>query len=307
MSGAPAGRRTAVCGPLCVALLSLAGGCGEAPPEQQGMVAADAALAVVGFGAGGHMAQQLHFAHSATLDAAGVIAAGPYGCALGERGRADGVCVEGGRLELARVSHTARDAAAAGDIDTLNHLDGDRVWISPGWSGSSIDDEAVFGAYELYEDYLVPGDGVYAQRCDGAVADCAPVVVDAMLAHLRPAPAAVADAAVTERFVEVPALAAGGLDPRVALTVPAVCEQDGGCGLLLVLADCDGLPAPLRSALDAAAPRHRTLLAYPGFTDDAPQPCWDWWGARGADYRSRTAPQIEALYGLLLRLRQPGG
>ncbi|MEO0997266.1 MAG: hypothetical protein AAFX58_07085 [Pseudomonadota bacterium] len=292
--------------PCAVAALLLAGGCGEAPPERQGMVAADAAVVVVGLGAGGHMAQQLHFAHSSTIDAAGVIAAGPYGCALGDRRRADGVCTGGGRLDLAAVSHTARDAAAAGDIDTLNHLDGDRVWISPGWSDSAVDDEAVFGAYELYEDYLAPGDAVYGQRCDGAVADCARGLVDVMLAHLRPASPVAGEPAVTTRFVDVPALAAAGIDRRVALTVPAVCEQAGGCGLLLVLAGCDGLPASLRAALDAAAPSRRLLVAYPDVADGAPQPCWDWWGARGADYRSREAPQIEALRALLTRLRQPG-
>lgn len=112
-------------------------------------------------------------------------------------------------------------------------------------------------------------------------------------------------------------LAATGL-----LFVPDRCRR-GGCRLHVAFHGCRqgvsqaGDAFARESGYNEWARRHATLVLYPQvdpigapwyapWATVNPEGCWDWWGYSGADYAVRSAPQIEAVEGMIHRLMQPG-
>lgn len=144
-------------------------------------IAVDAeAISVSGVSSGGYMAGQYHLAHSTKLIGAGLIAAGPYACARttsfwcdfapGWPGfwmphdscQAVHMCTATARKEFglmglylgppgsADAVDVAVDEAAAGTIDPLSGLKGDRVWLFSGTADSLVRQEIADDLRDFY-------------------------------------------------------------------------------------------------------------------------------------------------------------
>jgi len=102
---------------------------------------------VSGLSSGAFMTVQLHLAHSSSFVGAGVIAGGPFRCAESYRGAAllaEDAYVQGAMYicmnplvpqtspNAERLADWARETAAAGDIDAVEHLADHRVYIFTG-------------------------------------------------------------------------------------------------------------------------------------------------------------------------------
>lgn len=96
-------------------------------------------ISVSGISSGGYMAVQFAVAHSASVRGAGIVAAGPYHCAEDSVWQATGPCMRGDTpIDVRRLERYTRRQAAAGTIDPVAHLKGQRVWIFSGSKDETV-------------------------------------------------------------------------------------------------------------------------------------------------------------------------
>ena len=125
----------------------------------------ETSISVSGISSGGFMAHQFHVAHSTRLMGAAIFAGGPYLCAGDDSGRvlfrSLNVCSHInpgpflGPPEAERSITAARAAAAAGGIDDLSGLRGDRVFLFSGRLDAFVPTsvmEAVRTFYRAFDD-----------------------------------------------------------------------------------------------------------------------------------------------------------
>ncbi len=119
---------------VLTALLVLPGSVASAPPLPA--LAADGGVTVSGVSSGGYMAVQFQVAHSALVQGAGVLAAGPYDCAQASLRRALDVCMNpSSPARLPRPDATLRQIEAlarVGRVDAPQYLADDKVWVLSG-------------------------------------------------------------------------------------------------------------------------------------------------------------------------------
>src|SRR6516165_1472129 len=130
---------------------------------------------VSGLSSGAFMAVQLHLAHSADFIGAGIIAGGPYRCAesyLGAALGAEDACALSA-LYVAmtpltpatapnpkRLAALAQQTAAAGGIDPVNNLAGDRLYIFTGSKDTVVHSVAVKATRDFYLELGVNPDNI---------------------------------------------------------------------------------------------------------------------------------------------------
>lgn len=157
---------------IALALLSEQVSAAEPVPA---LAAQTSGITVSGISSGGYMAGQYQLAFSSSTTGAGIIAAGPWGCALGrprpwwwvewwwmplglwEARTALGPCMAGsdGGPAPAAAPVLARDLAASGKIQPLTGLADDRVYLFTGRSDHTVRPEVVRAAGALYEAFGV--------------------------------------------------------------------------------------------------------------------------------------------------------
>ncbi len=121
---------------------------------------------VSGLSSGAFMTVQLHLAHSASFAGAGVIAGGPFRCAESFRGAAAlaaDAYVQGALYicmnplapqsgpNSAHLAQVARETAADKEIDAVEHLKNDRIYIFTGSEDSVVYSSVVQKTREFYE------------------------------------------------------------------------------------------------------------------------------------------------------------
>ncbi|HEX9207790.1 MAG TPA: hypothetical protein VF851_06105 [Steroidobacteraceae bacterium] len=323
-------------------LAALIAGCGERGQEtgvaagrlQAVPVAADS-VTVSGISAGGYMAVQFHVANSALVRGAGVIAAGPYGCAENSLADALGRCMKGDSPiptdEL--VSRTSQ-LALEEEIDPIAGLADDRAWIFHGGADPVVA-KPVVDALEAYYATLVAPSGIRRVELpaaghtfpanDPALAACgatqSPFVgncgIDGarlMLEHLYGPFARAAgtraggELRVIDQAPYAAATGAAGLADQGWLYVPAACSGKGApgrCRLHVVFHGCKQGASYVqdtfvrRSGYLAAADAGDIVVLFPqvapSFQPLNPNGCWDWWGYGSEAYDTRRGPQIMAI------------
>jgi len=227
------------------------------------------AVTVSGISSGGYMAVQFHIAHSSTVDGAGVLAGGPYECAVGSTWYALTRCMAPTwwsslpPVEVFRQRALRR--AQSGDIDPLAGLAGDRAWIFSGGRDKTVQQPVVDSLIELYRTWLPFGQPLFVARPDAghamisteepepnACASSEPPFINRcgdfdaageLLAHLL-GPLAPKQEPPAERvrpFDQQPFLdenaAASGMAQEGYVFIPESCES-GGCQVHVVFHGC---------------------------------------------------------------------
>ena len=111
---------------------------------------ASASVTVSGLSAGGYMAGQYQVAFSSSVSGAGIVAAGPWGCAQGSINRAIGDCISSAALDIEPLTANASVLAANSAIDPLTDLADDRVLLFHGASDLIVSD----GVGDALNDWL---------------------------------------------------------------------------------------------------------------------------------------------------------
>ena len=137
---------------MCILALALATADDSVAQPLPELTLADDATTVSGLSSGAYMAVQLHVAFSQGIAGAGVVAGGPYLCARGDVFTALNQCMQtmpGGPNETALLAD-AHNFAAAGRIDSLSGLAGDRVYLFSGKEDRTVKRPAMDSARDFY-------------------------------------------------------------------------------------------------------------------------------------------------------------
>ncbi len=247
------------------------------------------------------MATQFHLAHSSSVDALVSIGGGPYACALGSAERALTQCLQGPSFDLTKLRHVARDAAAAGNIDTLNHVAADRVFVAESESGVP-DARVSFAVTRFYEELLDSGELAFQELPKGN--DIDRLIVGLEFVNRSEPRQTISEVNGVLRSVEYSVGKQSSLPGTASIYEPVFC-QSSPCDVHLHFKACD--------APDASIDRYRELhkfadlrslvIVYPDAATNADQfACWDWWGTSADDYADKSAPQIKAIMQLVEKL-----
>jgi poly(3-hydroxybutyrate) depolymerase len=333
---------------LVAVVLCALSGCGRDAPtvSQEARLPAlpidPAAVTVSGLSAGGYMATQFHVAHSALVQGAGVLAAGPYLCAEGSMRFALGRCMKGDEdIPTDRLLEDTSLLALDGSVDPIAGLADDRVWIFHG-SADRVVGKPVVDALEAYYRTLVEPEQVVrvehpqaahtfpTARAAGTgscwatespfVGNCGYDAAGTLLAHLYGAlaPGREPGAAGLTQFDQRPYARAGGsaaLAERGWLFVPPGCEPGAAgqrCRLHVVFHGCKQGASYVGDAFVRGAgylevaQANRIVLLFPqiepGYQPLNPNGCWDWWGYEGEDYATQRGPQVMAVRAMVADL-----
>jgi poly(3-hydroxybutyrate) depolymerase len=332
---------------VIAAMAGCGGGSGGAAPAGKGdgrlpALALDpAAVTVSGISAGGYMAVQFHVAHSALVQGAGVLAAGPYHCAQGTMRLALGRCMKGDEeIPTERLLAETSELALQGSVDPIANLVDDRVWIFHGAADPFVAKPVVDALETYYQTLAKPENIVRIERpkaghifptadpdapnsCWGAdspfIGNCDFDGARELLGHLYgelaanggPSPDGLME------FDQRPYTQASGsesLAERGWLFVPAGCESGAAqsCRLHVVFHGCKQGASFVKDAFVRragylqVATTNRIVLLFPqiaeGFRPLNPNGCWDWWGYEGEDYATQRGPQIVAVRAMVADL-----
>ena len=317
-------------------------GCGSSAAESASLptLQIDATrVAVTGMSSGAYMATQAHFVFSDRIQAAALIAGGPYGCAKGDLNTALSVCMRAtpSAPDVAELAAQVRQRAADGKIAPLAGLQGDQVFVFHGSADSTVVPQVGAATESLYAslqsdatmqvttDFTHPLPHVLSTAGDGGecseakapfVAACGVDTAGLVFAHWlgESVKTAVQASGSLRRFQQADLLD-DTVDPLLAdegyVFVPPQCEQ-GRCGLLVAFHGCDqnvdkvGEAFVSDAGFNGWAEANDVVVLYPqtraSFAPLNPKACWDWWGYSGADYDTRDGVQMQWLDAALRRL-----
>ena len=305
---------------------------------------------VSGLSSGAYMAGQLQMAHSKDIIGAGLVAGGPFACAETESSRllpywpvvlwqnamqAANLCmkVEWGTPDARKLAGRAEELAAASDIDTLDGVADDKVYLFSGDEDVTVRREVVEAAQAFYAAVGVPPERIVMVRSEGGhafltetegtacglskepfLSDCdydqAKAILEWIYGPLdAPSPSPQGEFIV---FDQTPfgGGAVNGLANEGVVYVPPACVNHKGCRLHIVLHGCKqaresvGNDFVEKSGFARWADTNRLVLLFPQIAGSVVNPngCWDWWGYNGIDYLSKDAPQIAAIWAMAERL-----
>lgn len=328
---------------LRAAVLALAFPAAAAWAEADPLPAYDAdpgTVTVSGVSSGGYMAVQFHVAHSGVVKGAGVIAAGPYWCARGSALAASTSCMAPGwwtplpQVELLKAE--ADRLARSRQIDPTANLATARVWLFSGSKDTTVAPavvDALRRFYALYGTAIVgvtdkpAGHAMVTEHAGNAcgtsaapfINDCDFDAAGELLKHLL-GPLAAPAAGEGGRLIQFDQNAfAGGAADAISLAdlgyayVPPACES-ARCRVHVAFHGCQQSARQIgerfvrEAGYNRWADGNRLILLYPQTMARAatnPFGCWDWWGYTGAQYHTKSGPQLRAVKAMLDRLASP--
>jgi poly(3-hydroxybutyrate) depolymerase len=340
---------------LALAALAAAGCSGDTRPGTLPPLGADITkTSVSGLSSGAYMAGQFQVAHASIVIAAGLVAGGPYGCA--QSAAADTLpvwpvavtynvaqalngCMADrlgafGVLNPGPLARRAERLAAAGRIDPISDLRGDRVYLFSARGDETVAESVVKAAAAFYAAVGVPRENItlvtdrpgghalltldagaacgvseppYLNSCGE---DQAGEILGALLGQLNPPVEANAVSFVIFDQGKFGATGRTGMDERGYAYIPSSCRENTGCAVHVVFHGCRqgvseaGDVFVRQSGYARWAESNRLILLYPQVRPSTANPrgCWDWWGYTGRDYLTQDAVQIEAVRRMLAQL-----
>lgn len=304
-------------------------------------------LSVSGLSSGAYMAGQFHFAYSQSVMGAALVAGGPYGCAftpgsefnplfnvvlLWNLDRAQNNCMEDGWFfsTVPSVSGLIRRASAAadrGDIDPLQGLTGDRVYLFTSHEDETVESGVAERAYEMYREAgIAEGNIAYIEHDKAAHAflteegglacgttgspfinDCdydqAEAILKFIYGELQPSAAPVDASFISfEQQPFTAGLPESGFSEQGIAYVPQSCRDtaNGACALHVVFHGCKqgmkilGDTFVKSTGYAKWAEANQLIILFPQVEASTlnPNGCWDWWGYSGRNFLEKNAPQM---------------
>ncbi|AUH53016.1 depolymerase [Chromobacterium sp. ATCC 53434] len=292
---------------------------------------------VSGLSSGAFMAVQYQIAYSASVVGVGVVAGGPYYCALGSLAGTT-ACMSGPPPQPGQLLAGAAQFAAAGRIDPLTNLATRRVYLFSGSQDNTVKTQVVDAAAEFFQLAGVPATQIaYERRLPAGHAQITPAYGNACGATASPyvshcewqgrgydqaglilkqiygalQPKAQAPGGRIVRFNQKPYAAAGSsLADEGYVYVPRACADGEACRVHIALHGCQqyadkvGDAFYVHAGYNDWADSNHILVLYPQTTVSAanPQGCWDWFGYTGPAYAWRDGLQMRALKAMADRL-----
>jgi poly(3-hydroxybutyrate) depolymerase len=236
------------------------------------------------------------------------------------------------------LAQRAERLAEHNRIDPIADVKTDRIYLFTGTNDHTVVRPIVAAARRFYEDLGVPSEQIlyvsdipagHAFVTDDRGPGCdytgKPYIVDCdydqagkLLGQIygplkEPAKQTTGRFQVFDQAVFTQDLANHGLSDSGLVYVPEACASNAGCRVHIAFHGCGqnrtvvGDSFARDSGYARWADTNNLIVLFPqtATTPLNPQGCWDWWGYTGADYLTRDAPQITAVYRMLERLAAP--
>jgi hypothetical protein len=307
---------------------------------------------ISGLSSGAFMTTQFHVAHSATVVGAGVIAGGPFYCAgsyksLQYLDAATTICMHpfGPGPDGKGLFAKAQEFAHSGQIDPVEDLADDRVYLFSGEADDTVTTGVVDQTLAFYQTAGVPAANIkYGKTVDAGHAivtnnsddsscavtkppfinDCDFVQSHELLRHiygtLKPPASRLSGGIVTFDQREFIDSDRSSMSDSGYAYVPKSCAKDR-CRVHVAFHGCQQGAAQIgdryytTTGYNEIADTNAMIVVYPQVQVSDPIPynpkgCWDFWGYSSPDrsepnFYSKQAPQIAAVMGMLERLAQP--
>lgn len=237
-----------------------------------------------------------------------------------------------------QLSERATRLAEHDRIDPIEDVKTDRIYLFSGKNDTTVVPAIVEAAREFYEDVGVPPENILfvsdvpaahafvtddrGPECDHAgkpyIVDCDYDQAGALLQQIygpldAPAQVPAGELKVFDQEAFTEDLSNHGLSDAGLVYVPQACQANAGCRVHIAFHGCGqnrtfvGDAFARDSGYSRWADTNNIVVLFPqtAATPVNPQGCWDWWGYTGADYLTRKAPQITAVYRMLERLSAP--
>ncbi|MET1219177.1 MAG: PHB depolymerase family esterase [Glaciecola sp.] len=323
---------------LCLAASVMLVACSEQSTQSLNVDTSQVTLS--GLSSGGYMATQFHIAHSDRVSGVGVIAAGPYYCALGDIGVALSACVNRTDIDidLGAIAQTMETYRSANKIADMANLRDDKVFLIHGTLDEKVNRLAADALHTQYLQWVKPENVVYlhdqpfahhfptnnaGHNCDESTAPfigaCGQDIAGQLLQHLHGTmntPAATPSG--TLHTIDQQALggpAAASLADEGYLYVPQDCAGGAVCKIHVSFHGCNQNAETVDKAyatqtgLNHWADTNQIVVLYPQTKASMlmpmnPQACWDWWGYTTPDYANQAGPQVQAIYNMINNLNQ---
>lgn len=291
-----------------------------------------------GLSSGAFMAVQFHVAFSSMMRGVAVFAGGPFGCSQGSALRAATRCMTSSwPLDPSPSVATTRGYAAAGAIDPLTNLKGQRVFLFGGANDTTVNPAVMDGLHAYYATVGVqPEDIAFERRRAGTghtmptldsggdcAASTAPYVgscgydgAGEALAQIY-GPLQPRDASAPGTFIAIPQGDFIDSPRRYSLAdtawayVPRSCSRGETCRVHVAFHGCLQSTSKVGDAFykhagyNEWAENNHLIVLYPQTITSPmtnPNGCWDWWGYAGADFAKRTGPQMKMVKSMIDRL-----
>lgn len=289
-------------------------------------------MTVSGLSSGGYMANQFHLAYSDKVTGAGIIAAGPYGCAQNSIAVALEHCFnkDSSTPDLAKSAAELTKQVAEGRIAALANLKNSPVFLFHGTADKTVHAKVSDALATQYQQLGANVQYVHdkafshhfptlATGTDCAVSEapflgaCGYDAAGALLTHLYPGLQEKAKTAAGQLFeLDQQALAgptASTLGKTGFVYIPQTCASGASCRLHISFHGCKQYAAAVGDAyargtgLNEWADTNQIVVLYPQTEKSAmapfnPNGCWDWWGYTDANYANQQGPQIKAVIAL---------
>lgn len=325
---------------LC-ALLLCATACAQTLPA----LAIDPNLvSVSGLSSGAFFAVQYHVAFSDELVGAGVVAGGPFYCALGEEAIAITECMnEPSAISLSVLYAATSAMAAAGDIANPQNLNGSAVYLFSGTKDTVVNPGTMTKLQQYYQNYhadvttefTIPAEhsivtNAYGNPCselgspyiNNCQYDSAGKMLNVIYSNLQ-APTADPDLSYIFPFSIAPFLpsgvsaAAASLSSTSYIFIPPACYANttgAPCKLHVAHHGCNqnyvavGGDFVEHAGYLQWAQTNNIVVLFPQTATTAlknPDGCFDWWGYTGHDYATIKGVQMATVHSMVTSLVGP--
>jgi len=295
---------------------------------------------VSGLSSGAVMASQYDVAFSASVRGVGIVAGVAYYCAGGDILKV-GICmgnVPAMPPNAALLAAAAQSFAAAGKIDSVDHLRTHRVYVFSGTNDQVVKPpavEAVVSFYKLmgvdasaleYVNTVPSGHALitpsYGNDCaqnaaplishctvNGTPYDQAGAILNHMYGHLNAPVDDLSGKMLTFNQREFAAKNTAMADDAFVY-VPKACAEGAICRLHIAFHGCTqsakavGDKFYANGGYNRWADSNRIIVLYPQVNASLlnPQGCWDWWGFTGSEYATKAGPQMAAVKSMADRI-----
>ena len=296
------------------------------------------AVTVSGFGSGAQMAQQFHVAQSERVRGAALVGVPPYGCGYGQPTRYLSESCSNPQNPAAAVQQQveiAQKRAAARQIQSLQNLRNDHLWLMHGEDDATIGRGSFNTVVDFYREFVDSArisveyvartghlwptvnygvecsvsESPYLGNCDY---DAAELMLSALYGFLlqpeqNEQPLTEFDQRLATTEGTSLSFAKTGLAKRGYAYIPKDCANGAPCSLHISFHGCDqnadsiGRTFAEHSGLNRWAEANRLVILYPQAqaSDVNPRACWDGSGYTGPDYATLDGAQIEAMVQLI--------
>lgn len=284
-------------------------------------------FSVSGFSSGAFMASQIHIAYSKDVIGAGIVGGAPYYCALNLPIYAKFACTTMPYLiDVDILKFYADNQSDLGNIDNVQNLKDDKVWIFGGRNDTMISYGAGIKVKEFYEKYM-PKDNIisyfdivaahgfitdiYGNECgkygfpymNNCGLDAAGEILNHIYGKLLPKVKQIDENLV--QFDQSHFIAKNsGIFKTGYKYIPTNCENKG-CRVHVALHGCGmsweyiGNAFIYNAGYNEWAEANDIVIIYPQaerHTDYNPHACWDGWGVSGSDYALKSGLQPNSIY-----------